>query len=49
MVGTPKDPQSLDAQREKLERAGVAVMPSNAQAARMAALTATKGRVWKKL
>jgi len=25
------------------------VMPSSAQAARMAALTATKGRVWKKL
>lgn len=49
VVGTPKDPQGLDAQREKLERAGVVVMPSNAQAARMAALTATKGRVWKNL
>lgn len=49
VVGTPKDPQGLDAQREKLERAGVVVMPSNAQAARMAALTATKGRAWKNL
>jgi len=49
VVGTPKDSQGLGAQREKLERAGVVVMPSNAQAARMAALTATKGRVWKKL
>jgi len=49
VVGTPKDPQGLVAQREKLERAEVVVMPSNAQAARMAALIATKGRVWKKL
>lgn len=49
VVGTPKDPQGLDAQREKLERVGVVVMPSNAQAARMAALTATKGRAWKNL
>ena len=49
VVGTPKDPQGLDAQREKLERGGVVVMPSNAQAARMATLTATKGRVKKKL
>ncbi len=49
VVGTSKDPQSLDAQREKLERAGVVVMPSNAQAARMATLTATKERVWKNL
>ena len=49
VVGTPKDSQGLGAQREKLERADVVVMPSNAQAARMAALIATKGRVWKKL
>lgn len=47
--GTLRDPQGLEAQREKLERAGVVVMPSNAQAARMSALVATKGRVWKKL
>lgn len=49
VVGTQKDPQGLEAQREKLESAGVVVVPSNAQAARMAALTATKGRVWKNL
>jgi len=49
VVGTPKDSQGLGAQREKLERADVVVMPSNAQAARIAALVATKGKVWKKL
>ena len=49
VVGTPKDSQGLDAQCEKLERASVVVMPSNAQAARIASLIATKGKVWKKL
>jgi len=49
VTGTPRDPQGLVSQKEKLEKAGVLVMPSNAQAARTAALVATKGRVWKKL
>ncbi len=49
VTGTPRDPQGLVLQKEKLENAGVLVMPSNAQAARIAALVATKGRVWKKL
>jgi len=49
ITGTLRDPQGLVTQREKLEKAGVLVMPSNAQAARIAALIATKGRVWKKL
>ncbi|MFQ6129897.1 MAG: FdrA family protein [Candidatus Hadarchaeaceae archaeon] len=49
VTGTPRDPQGLVIQREKLEKAGVVVMPSNAQAARIAALIATKGKVWKKL
>lgn len=49
VTGTPRDPQGLMLQKEKLEKAGVLVMPSNAQAARTAALVATKGRVWKKL
>jgi len=49
VTGTPQDPQGLVLQKEKLEKAGVLVMPSNAQAARIAALVATKGRVWKKL
>ena len=49
IVGTPGDPQNLSSQHKKLEKAGVVVMPSNAQAARMAALTATRCRVWKHL
>jgi FdrA protein len=49
VVGTAHDPQNLEAQRRKLEKAGVVVMPSNAQATRVAALIATKGRAWKKL
>lgn len=48
IVGTLRDPQNLRAQKEKFERAGIIVMPSNAQAARMAALVATKGRAWRK-
>ena len=38
IVGTDGDPQGLDAQRRGLEAAGVEVLPSNAQAARFAAL-----------
>ena len=49
VTGTVHDPQDLTSQRGKLEKAGALVMPSNAQAARMAALIATKGRAWKKL
>lgn len=36
VCGTDKDPQSLEDQEEKLRKAGVAVMPSNAQAVRLA-------------
>ncbi len=49
IVGTPRDPQNLALQREKLEKAGVVVMPSNAQAARLAVEVATRGRAWRKL
>jgi FdrA protein len=49
ICGTTGDPQNLEAQRKKLEDAGVVVMPSNAEAARMAALITTKGKVWGKL
>ncbi len=49
VCGTASDPQRLEAQKKKLEDAGVVVMPSNAEAARMAALIATKGKVWGKL
>ncbi len=38
VVGTDGDPQGLDAQRRALETAGIEVLPSNAQAARFAAL-----------
>lgn len=48
IIGTTQDPQNLAAQREILERAGVVVQRSNAQAARMAALIATEGRPRKK-
>jgi FdrA protein len=37
VCGTPGDPQNLQEQEERLRRAGVIVMPSNAQAAAMAA------------
>lgn len=49
VCGTPQDPQNLTAQEKKLKGAGVVVMPSNAQAARMAALIATKGGAWNKI
>lgn len=47
IVGTDKDPQGVSAQRKKLEKVGVRVLDSNAQATRMAALIATKGRAHK--
>jgi len=37
LIGTPGDPQGLEAQRARLEAAGVWILPSNAQAARAAA------------
>jgi succinyl-CoA synthetase alpha subunit len=45
IVGTDRDPQDLKRQEEKLLEAGVIVMPSNSQAARMTALIATRGRI----
>jgi hypothetical protein len=38
VVGTEADPQGLRAQTATLERAGVQILPSNAQASRFAAL-----------
>ena len=49
VCGTERDPQNLDLQETKLREAGVVVMPSNSQAARIAALIATRGRVYGKL
>lgn len=49
VVGTSRDPQNLPIQCKKLEKVDIMVMPSNAQATRMAALIATYGNVWKKL
>ena len=49
VCGTARDPQNLKAQRKKLEDVGAVVMPSNAEAARIAALIATKGKAWGKL
>ncbi len=49
VCGTVSDPQGLETQRRKLIDAGVVVMPSNAQAARMAAMIASRGDVWGKL
>lgn len=49
VCGTAKDPQDLPAQCEKLEEAGVLLMPSNAQAARLAALIATRGAAMARL
>ncbi len=45
VVGTEEDPQGFSAQVRKLEDAGVIVMPSNAQAVRMASLIATRGKL----
>ena len=47
VVGAPGDPQNLRSQREQLERAGVLVMGSNAQAAEVATNIATRGKVRK--
>ncbi len=45
IIGTHEDPQSYQDQREKLIQAGALIMPSNAQAARLAALIASRGRL----
>ncbi|MEM4188499.1 MAG: hypothetical protein QW786_02325 [Candidatus Hadarchaeum sp.] len=47
VIGTREDPQGLKNQVKQLEQAGVLVMNSNAQAAKMAALIASQGRLWK--
>ncbi|MBU4561337.1 acyl-CoA synthetase FdrA [bacterium] len=44
LCGTEEDPQDYKKQMERLEKMGVIIMPSNAQAARFAALVATKRR-----
>jgi len=44
LCGTEDDPQDYEKQKRELEKMGVIVMPSNAQAARFAALVATKRR-----
>jgi succinyl-CoA synthetase alpha subunit len=43
IVGTDLDPQNFDEQYQALKDAGVIIMPSNAQAVRLAALIASKG------
>ncbi len=45
VTGTDEDPQSLKEQEKKLADYGVVVMPSNAQAARMAALIVSRGKI----
>lgn len=49
IVGTPEDPQDMRKQKRKLKEAGVIVMPSNAQATRIATLIVTRGAVEGKL
>ncbi|SDK94104.1 acyl-CoA synthetase FdrA [Natronincola ferrireducens] len=49
VCGTDKDPQNRQEQEEKLRSAGAVVMPSNAQAARMASLIATRDTSLEKL
>lgn len=45
VCGTEKDPQNREEQIEKLKDAGVIVMPSNAQAVKMAVLIAGRGKL----
>ncbi|MGQ9787734.1 MAG: hypothetical protein ACUVQM_00225 [Candidatus Hadarchaeaceae archaeon] len=49
VIGTRGDPQGLKKQVEQLERAGVLVMNSNFQAAIMAVMIASRGKIRKKL
>jgi len=49
IIGTREDPQDLQKQAKELASVGVVLMPSNAQAARFAALVASRGAVGGKL
>lgn len=49
VLGTTEDPQNLHKQERKLKRADVVIMPSNAQAARIAALITTRNKVAKEI
>jgi len=49
VTGTDGDPQSLKEQEKKLADYGVVVMPSNAQAARMAALIVSRAKIQDRL
>ena len=49
ICGSAKDPQGYLKQRETLDEAGVLLMPSNAQAVRLAALIATRGAAMRRL
>ena len=49
VIGTELDPQNLGDQEEKLKEVGTVILPSNAQATRMAALIATRGKLEEKL
>jgi len=42
VCGTSKDPQDLSSQVKRLDQVGAVVMPSNAQAARFAAMISTR-------
>ena len=49
IIGTTEDPQDFHKQARELTSAGVVVMPNNAQAARLAALVASRGAVARRL
>ncbi|MBU5483813.1 acyl-CoA synthetase FdrA [Clostridium sp. MSJ-11] len=49
VCGTDEDIQCRKDQIEKLEKGGVIVMPSNAQATRLALLISSKGEAWSKM
>lgn len=49
ICGTEEDPQSRELQEELMREAGVVVMPSNAQAARLASLLTSKGEGLEKI
>lgn len=49
IIGTSLDHQELNTQNKLLEDIGVIIMPSNAQAARLAALIATRSAIQEKL
>lgn len=48
ICGTPGDPQDYNEQKRKLEAAGVVLMETNAQAARIAAAIITRGKTLEK-